>query len=203
MSHDNQQIDEASLRRRLKKLSAPFHTELESTPIAIRLASGTIEQEEYGLYLERVAALHQTLEPLFTAMNEWKAYGIDPLQRTRLQLLNNDLCALGKEIPLQREIQPFDIPLNFATAVGMMYVLEGSTMGGQVLARKLSHIVGSDGLSCTRYFAAYGDNTMKQWGEFCQFLDQFGTENPQATAAVVLGACSMFLMIQKEMHELS
>ena len=132
MSHDNQYIDERSLRLRLKELTAPFHKELESTPIAIRLASGAIGREEYGLYLEKVAALHQTLEPLFTAMGEWKAYGINPLQRTRLQLLNNDLCALGKEIPLKREIQPLDIPLNFATTVGMMYVLEGSTMGGQV-----------------------------------------------------------------------
>lgn len=202
MSHDNQHISEGSLRRRLKELTAPFHMELESAPIAVRLASGTIGREEYGLYLERVAALHQTLEPLFAAMGEWKAYGIDPLQRTRIQLLNNDLYALGKDIPLQREIQPLDIPLNFATAVGMMYVLEGSTMGGQVLTRKLSHIIGSDGVPCTRYFAAYGDDTMKLWGAFCQFLDRFGTENPQLASQVILGACSMFLMIQKEMYEL-
>lgn len=202
MTHNNQHINGQSLRRRLKELTFPFHTELESTPIAIRLASGTIEREEYGLYLQRVAALHQMLEPLFASMDEWKAYGIDPLQRTRINLLNHDLSALGDVIALQKDISPLAIPLNFATAVGMMYVLEGSTMGGQVLVHKLSHILGSDGVPCTRYFAAYGENTMKLWGEFCQFLDRFGTENPQAASEVILGACTMFLMIQKEMHEL-
>lgn len=203
MSYDNKHIAGGSLRRRLKELTLPFHSELESTPIAVRLASGTIGREEYGLYLERVAVLHQTLEPLFAKMANYKEYGIDPLQRTRLHLLNSDLSALGRVIPLQRDTVSLDIELNFATAVGMMYVLEGSTMGGQVLVHKLSHIVGSDGLPCTRYFAAYGDNTMKMWGEFCQFLDKFAIENPQVVSQVILGACSMFLMIQKEMHELT
>lgn len=202
MSLNNQHTNEASLRGRIKELTAPFHEELETTPIAIRLASGTIGRDEYGLYLERIAVLHHTLEPLFSTMNEWKKYGIDPIQRSRLHLLDNDLSALGKVIPNKRNIKQLDIPLNFATAVGMMYVLEGSTMGGRILTQKLSYIVGSNGIPCTSYFRAYGDDTMKMWAEFCQFLDQFGTENPKLVSQVILGACAMFLMIKKEMHEL-
>lgn len=191
-----------TLRQRLKELTLPFHTELEKMPIAVMLADGLIEKEKYADYLTKIAAIHQVLEPLIVGMSEWTHYEIDPSQRLRLPLLLADLEALGKTNILI-ESAVLDTPWNFATAVGAMYVLEGSTMGGQILSRKLSHILGDDGIACTRYFQAYGENSMKRWGEFCQFLDLFEAANPHSCDQVILGACAMFLMIIRDTHELS
>lgn len=191
-----------TLRQRLKELTLPFHTELEKMPVAVTLADGSIEKEKYADYLTKIAAIHQTLEPLIVEMSEWKKYGIDPSQRLRLPLLQADLKALGRTNTLI-ESATLCSPWNFATAVGVMYVLEGSTMGGQILSRKLSHMLGDDGIPCTRYFQAYGENSMKRWGEFCQFLDLFEAANPHSCDQVILGACAMFLMIMRDTHELS
>lgn len=193
----------STLRQRLKELTAPFHAELEKAPVAIALADGSISRKNYAIYLTKLVAIHQTLEPILIGMSEWEHYGINPALRTRVNLLKADLAALEEEIPHSESVAFIDIPRNFETAVGMMYVLEGSTMGGQILSRKLSHMIGTDGVPCTRYFHAYGENTMPLWGEFCQFLDRFESEYPLLSDHVILGACAMFLTIQKDMHELN
>ncbi len=192
-----------SLRQRLKELTAPFHAELEKMAIAIALAEGPVTRENYAIYLTKLAAIHQMVEPLIVAMGDWSLYGIDPAIRLRLPLLKADLEALDRPYILTDVTLPISMTWNFATAVGMMYVLEGSTMGGQVLSRKLSHITDTEGVACTRYFQAYGENTMRLWGEFCQFLDRFETENPDVCNQVILGACAMFLMIHNDTHELN
>ncbi|MDD5158952.1 MAG: biliverdin-producing heme oxygenase [Sulfuricurvum sp.] len=192
-----------TLRQRLKELTAPFHAELEKTPVAIALAEGSITREDYAIYLTKLAAIHQTLEPILIGMREWAHYEINPALRTRFALLKADLAALEQEIPYTESTVFIDTPPTFETAIGMMYVLEGSTMGGQILSRKLSHMIGADGVPCTRYFQAYGENTMRLWGEFCQFLDCFEAKNPLLSDHVILGACAMFLTIQKDMYELN
>lgn len=191
-----------SLRQRLKELTAPFHTELEKMAIAIALAEGSITRESYAIYLTRLAAIHQMFESRIVAMSDWSLYGIDPATRLRLPLLKADLEGLNFPCVIE-ETPSSDIEWSFETAIGMMYVLEGSTMGGQILSRTLSHITDAEGIACTRYFQGYGENTMRLWGEFCQFLDRFETDNPHLCNQVILGACTMFLMIQKETNELA
>jgi heme oxygenase len=192
-----------SLRQRLKELTAPFHAELEKMPVAIALADGSIRREKYAIYLTKLAMIHQMFEPLIFDMSKWGHYGIDSALRLRLPLLKADLAALNQPYIFSEVTPSIEIAWSFATAVGMMYVLEGSTMGGQVLSRKLSHMTGAEGVPCTRYFQAYGDNTMRLWGEFCQFLDRFEAENPNLCNQVILGACTMFLTMQKAMDELT
>ena len=191
-----------SLRQRLKALTEPFHTELEKMSIAIALADGSITRENYAIYLTKLASIHQMVESRMVAMSDWSRHGIDPTIRLRLRLLQADLDALNHPYIIE-EIPSNDIEWSFATAVGMMYVLEGSTMGGQILSRRLTHITDTKGVPCTRYFQAYGENTMRLWGEFCQFLDRFQAENPHLSNQVILGACTMFLMIQNDTHELN
>ena len=58
-------------------------------------------------------------------------------------------------------------PLNtHPQLLGALYVLEGSTLGGQVIARQLAQA----GIPLTTYFGARGSQTGPLWKQFCQLL---------------------------------
>ena len=71
-----------------------------------------------------------------------------------------------------------------------MYVMEGSTLGGQLIARHVKQALHlPDGCGNT-FFHGHGDLTGSMWKEFCQMLK---TEIPnEQTGAVVASAKSMF-----------
>jgi heme oxygenase len=191
-----------SLRSQLKSLTKPFHDALEATSLAMALASGTLGKKSYVGYLQALYHLHEKLETRIQNMSEWKAYHINPDSHCRLHLIAADLGALGAST--QELHSKFDIHVNwsFPTAIGVLYVLEGSTMGGRLLAQRNAHILGDDGRSATRYFEAYGDETISRWGAYCEFLSRYGSMHPEENAEVILGACSMFLTMKEVLHAL-
>jgi heme oxygenase len=79
---------------------------------------------------------------------------------------------------------------NPASFFGTMYVMEGSTLGGQIIARhveKVLHLRGGQGNS---YFRGHGNRTGPLWKEFCAML-QLRIPDEQ-TDAVVISAKAMF-----------
>jgi heme oxygenase len=60
--------------------------------------------------------------------------GLPPL-RPRTALLHDDLAALGLDLP---PLLPFPRPDDIAAAFGAAYVIEGSRLGGGMLARRVA-----------------------------------------------------------------
>lgn len=193
----------SSLRMRLKTVTKPMHDELENTELAGLLASGTIGKKLYVKYLQKLYSIHNTLEVKMQNMPQWKEYGIDIFQRSRRELILQDLASLSAT-PLSDEADvELKVSLNFYTAIGVLYVLEGSTMGGRILSQRLAGIKGDDGISVTRYFEAYKDNTLGLWSEYCSFLDAVDIKHNEKNNEIILGACDMFLLMREVMHGLT
>jgi heme oxygenase len=92
-------------------------------------------------------------------------------QRCRLQLARQDLAVLGLQDPGPPRTFSLDLA-DSAAAWGSLYVMEGSALGGQVIAARLlrSHGIGPcDGAA---YFAGRGRATAPMWREFQQLLRQ-------------------------------
>lgn len=90
-------------------------------------------------------------------------------QRMKTPWLYQDLTALGCHPTEIDEIPLFDTPLHLATTgelLGCLYVLEGSTLGGQLISKMLrenSLITPETG---GRFFAGYGAETSQMWRSF-------------------------------------
>ena len=56
-----------------------------------------------------------------------------------------------------------------AAIVGALYVIEGSTLGGKVIARQLAAHLGLNAAKGARFFHGHGAATEAHWGEFWQF----------------------------------
>jgi heme oxygenase len=82
----------------------------------------------------------------------------------------------------------FPYPNNDSELIAMLYVIEGSMMGGQFLARKLGNKFP------VHFFSVYGENTAQKWQEFWLFANAVCTDNQYEE--VVKMAMSLFEFIE-------
>lgn len=109
--------------------------------------------------------------------------------RRRVALLKRDLEWFGAmESDTSDPILP---EMNSLPALlGAMYVMEGSTLGGQLIARHVAIALDLRDGQGTAYFRGHGDQTGRMWKEFCEMLMTRVSE--EQLDMVVISAKSMF-----------
>jgi heme oxygenase len=106
--------------------------------------------------------------------------------RRKTPALERDVAALGTAPP---DDAPLAVPRGRSEALGFLYVLEGSTLGGRVIDKQLRlRGLSPDGLS---FFQGYGDATGARWKAFCAVL-----ERADDKAAAARGARSAFAQME-------
>ncbi|GAA4048264.1 biliverdin-producing heme oxygenase [Hymenobacter glaciei] len=151
---------------RLRLETRPFHDGVESNAFNQALTNGTVTAAQTAHFLARMygfvqpyeAALHRHAAALGP---EWQLE-----QRYRAPLILEDLARLG--YPGQPPLCPTLPPLDTrAQLLGAMYVLEGSSLGGQVIARHLA----AAGIEGRSFFAGRAERTGPLWKQFGQLLE--------------------------------
>lgn len=155
----------------LREQTQPLHQRLEaSADIAGALAS----LARYRELLQSFYGFHAPLEAALHAFPEWREIGFGLADRKKVPLLRQDLLDLGmtgEEIASLAVCSPcIDSSGSFARALGCAYVVEGSTLGGQVIGRELAAI-GITPLHGGRYFASYGPAVGRLWADFRRMLE--------------------------------
>ncbi|MGE6756631.1 biliverdin-producing heme oxygenase [Corallococcus interemptor] len=183
------------LLQRLKTETRPHH---ERTEGVVRLMDAHLTPEGYrrqleafhGFYLPveaRLAGPLAALEPALELASRWKT-----------ALLEEDLRAMGHDTAsLARLPRASALPslTGLAEALGAAYVLEGSTLGGQLILRHLTRHFGPDArVGNFAFFRAYGDRVGPMWRAFGAALTQASERAASETfdAAVVQGARETF-----------
>ena len=95
-----------------------------------------------------------------------------------------DLAALGA--PVLRPSPPPALPIieTVAQAFGCTYVLEGSTLGGVILARTLGPKLAAP--NAMSFWTAYGAATGARFRTFCDALERWAADRPPAERAAVI-----------------
>lgn len=148
---------------RLRQESRPHHVRLEE---AVGLAA-SIEQ-------------HQLItRGFFGFIEPWeKAVLASPHAsflegRTKTSLLVDDLRHFGMSAAAISALpRCLDIPpvASLPAMLGALYVIEGSTLGGQMISRHLETSFGLSDGNGYRYFLSYGSDTPRKWQEFRRVL---------------------------------
>jgi heme oxygenase len=114
-------------------------------------------------------------------------------ERHKLPLLTRDLLALGltqkqiSELSLCNELPPLE---NSLQVLGVMYVIEGSTLGGQVLSRIVREKLSIDSDSGGAFLDVYGSETGQMWKRFLALLST--VDEPSQREQVVRSALITF-----------
>jgi heme oxygenase len=111
--------------------------------------------------------------------------------RRKIGLLEADLADLGlspSEVASLPRCQDLPRINGLAAALGSLYVIEGSTLGGQVISRHAKCISGQP--QSFRYFQSYGAEVGKMWKTFCN--DLLAHSSPATDPAIVAAAEETF-----------
>ena len=111
--------------------------------------------------------------------------------RLKSALLSRDIEALGGDAPrtsLCPELPPLT---SLAEKFGSLYVLEGATLGGQIISRLASGHGYTPERGCA-FFASYEGKIGPMWKTFCVQLEAYGTAHPHAHDVVVASAVETF-----------
>lgn len=155
-------LDTGSIRDLLREGTRAEHDRLED---GLRLTGPGLTLERYCLILSRFHGFWAGWEPHVAAALADDAF-LAP--RRRLGLLRDDLRALG--------VAPDSLPVcpppplhGRGEAMGSLYVMEGSTLGGRVILKGLERIgVPPDARS---YLAGNGEATGAMWRAFLERLE--------------------------------
>lgn len=181
-------MDTPTLRERLRSATRAEHEALEQD---LDLLRPDLTLSRYASLLARFHGFYQPWE------SRLMSHADSALQqfystRQKLSLLEADLRYL--------EIDPARLPLcprlpcieSTPAALGSLYVIEGSTLGGQLLTRHLRPLLHLEegGL---QFFASYGDRVGPSWRAFLQLLEQHS--NPIADEQMIDSARSTFVLM--------
>jgi heme oxygenase len=121
----------AAAHLQLRERTARAHAAAEATPVMARLLAGQLDEPGYLALLAGYRAIYAQFE---TEHEPWLASLVASgwLYRRRLALLDADL---GQNP--ERPVAARPAAVESATVWGMLYVIEGSALGGQVLLRRL------------------------------------------------------------------
>jgi heme oxygenase (biliverdin-IX-beta and delta-forming) len=184
----------------LKTSTRPEH---EATESVMPLMQAGLTVEQYTTVLQRLSAVVISWE-------QWAVAHTPPdlaemvRERCRGPLIERDLRLLGS-VPGEPafEFPSDEIPglqggdPNFrASFLGAMYVMEGSRLGGQYIARHLEETLGFQPGEGDAYFRGYGEQTGTMWRAFKRVLGEVPDEREQD---VIAAAKAMFAYFREGM----
>ena len=156
-----------NLLQRLKIETAPAHDRIER---AFDLQSRTQSLSAYRDVLARLYGYHAVWEPRAeAALADAEVFR----RRRKTELLAKDLRALGMSnadigaLDLCHSVLPMATPVE---VFGSMYVIEGSTLGGAIIARQAERDLGLDRDTGCGYFLCYGREVGQMWSAFGAML---------------------------------
>lgn len=182
------------LLQALKARTAASHSKLENS---LDVFSQVRTPADYRRLLAKFFTLYEPLEAQLGASVDWTSLKFDFEAHRKTAWLRDDLAALGvsaAEMDSWQRCAELPDTTGVGAAIGCLYVLEGSTLGGQVISKRFRETLGVTPENGGRFFNGYGAETGQRWrafGHWAQRADEQagGLEQPAAEAAQRTFAC--------------
>lgn len=170
----------------LRRGTRETHRQLDRHPSLQPLVSAGLTRRTYLASLMGLYRAHASLEAAVALAAA--RLGLDDemgFSPPRLPCLQDDISTLGGKLPTwcEADMNCIDTP---AELVGQRYVLEGSRLGGQLIARRVGEMLGAD--VPRRFFGA--PNPDGHWQCFLSFAENHCP--PRETALAVVAAQAAF-----------
>jgi heme oxygenase len=173
------------LTARLRRETADLHRRVEA---ALGLPGSIRDRNDYVMLLHRLHGFHTAVEDRLasaTWKDRWGEIGVDLKRHRRAHLLERDLDALQAE-PL--DASPLDVEIaDFPSALGCLYVVEGSSLGGRVIGPAIRSAIGDVPVG---FFEGDDRDHPSPWRTLKTALTRFGEVGD--AGAVVRGARATF-----------
>ena len=188
-----------NITERLRSETAILHQQLEDLPISRSILKPDVQVDEYGAYLATMYGIMKSVETnVFPVL---KNVLPDIEKREKAHLLTRDLQAINYSFnPSEWSAGEAEIHFlhiqdleseQIAYALGVLYVVEGSTLGGRFILKNIREALQFDASNGAAYFAGYAEETGPMWKSFLHVLQQYAAEHGQEDK-IIQGANEAF-----------
>ena len=157
-----------SLRHFLQERTRESHRRLDRNGMLRSLLGNELTESVYGDVLQAMYVFFGAIEPRILAYLERSALPFDYRERIKWPSLANDLSRLGRKPAPFVETMP--VLTQDAELIGALYVLEGATLGGQMIVKSLTSKYPD---LPSEFYNGYGALTQQRWREFWQFAEKY------------------------------
>ncbi len=160
------EINNMDVHQRLKEKTKAYHQQIERAPLLNQLINASINIAGYHELLKQFHAYIVPCESIILS-SSWSSL-LD--NRAKTSILTCDLLDLG--ITNNKKCTVLPPLITREQIMGYLYVMEGSTLGGKIIAKVLQAQLGLTAQYGARYFNGYGSNTVNMWENFCHLLNR-------------------------------
>ena len=179
------------LRIRLRDATAPLHNQLNQQPLLVALLKADFPLSHYQQLLSTYYSLYDQLEVDIKRYITQQPIAFDYQPRYKTPLLLKDLTYWQlKASPLGCQIALPDIK-SLGQLLGILYVLEGSTLGASFIAKHLQQSYGYTPSTGSDFFSGYGEHTQSHWQSFITYINGY-SDQPDLVAQAIDAACLTF-----------
>lgn len=159
------------LRQHLRSATHDAHVRLNRHLLLAGLTKPGYPESLYRTVLVAYYHVYRELESRIRARLTACAHPFDYGPREKWPWLVADLAWFGENPELRRPPAACAVPgiVSDAALAGVLYTLEGSTLGGQVISAHLAQHQGLSAEGGARFFSGYGAQTEARWGQFWQW----------------------------------
>ncbi|WP_322906767.1 biliverdin-producing heme oxygenase [Paenibacillus campi] len=188
-----------NILERLRIDTADAHQQIENNSYARSMMDKTMTLPQYTNYLQLFYGFLQPLEQRALHSGLPQQLGLDMNMRGKTALLERDLLHLGlttqqlSELPLCTELPDISTAERL---IGCFYVIEGSTLGGQIITKQLMKFLPVEPEAGISYFNGYGQHTRDQWLSFRELVLKWGDSDP-SRQEIVYSARDTFRLLQQ------
>jgi heme oxygenase len=186
-------VDSGGLRMRLRHATERLHRRVEEH---LDLLGRSWTPAAYCHVLETLLAIYAPIERGLTAL-DWSDSGIDVATRCKSHWLEADLAHFGVDAKSLQMTCP-DLPQleTVASGLGALYVLEGATLGGQMILRRMQPQLAISSTNGGRFYASYGTHIGAMWRSYISALEN-AAQSPQLASEIEFGALETFGAVER------
>jgi heme oxygenase len=168
----------ASLLQQVKKSTADLHSQLESQELLCALMSHSVTRLHFWYYLTLMKKIEEAYEKKVVPLLAGTFPEFE--HRKASQLISDDLTHIGDMAPQGFVLKDYTIPgerVRVPFALGFMYVMEGSKLGGKVIYKHIQRTLGYSERGGAKFIADYGNNTFVSWKDFLFKFSAYVVQN--------------------------
>jgi heme oxygenase len=177
----------------LQKLKEETRAQHEGLETVVDVMNKMFTLEDYKTLLGKFYRFYAAVEPKLP-IGELKEAGFDYEPRLKLPSLEADLKYLGvlEEVKATGDFEQCPDTSSVSKAFGSMYVIEGSTLGGQVITRHLKEHLDLTPEAGGAFFNSYGPMVGPMWKEFGAAITAYSEANSGEDETIVQSARDTF-----------
>lgn len=183
----------------LKERTANLHNTLEDVMYATAIMTGKLTPVQYKHIIHVNYLAHCRLEPLVYGHLSVYEERLRLPFRHKLRALQKDTAFLSLNVENNQPVLKEPLIKTCTAALGTMYVLEGATLGGNVILKQLQKNPTFNGYP-HHYYNIYGVQVGRMWQSF---LDVLNTVVPQAEFELCINSAIAAFDLFKEMDRVA